>query len=155
MLDAVNLDLKFFREESYRQISRARLKPVLDAIRLYYKLGVWVEVTTLIMPGINDSDEELRDIAEFVRSVGAELPWHVSRFHPAYKMVDVRPTPAETLRRAAEIGRQAGLRYVYEGNVIGKGGESTYCYKCGKLLIERSGFRVLSTHPRNGCCRNA
>lgn len=152
VLDAVNVDLKFFREESYRRISRARLKPVLDAIRLYHELGVWVEVTTLVMAGVNDSDGELRNIAEFVRSVGAEVPWHVSQFHPAYKMMDLCPTPLETLRRAAEIGREAGLRYVYEGNVPGKGGESTYCYKCGKLLIERRGFRVLSNHLHDGCC---
>lgn len=152
VLDAVNIDLKFFREESYRRISRARLKPVLDAIRLYHELGVWTEVTTLIMPGVNDSEDELRKIAEFVCSVGAEVPWHVSRFHPSYKMLEVPPTPPETLRRATELGREAGLRYVYEGNVPGQGGENTYCYKCGKLLIERYGFRVLAKHLSNGCC---
>ena len=152
VLDAVNVDLKFFREESYRRISRARLQPVLDAIRLYHELGVWMEVTTLIMPGVNDSDEELRQIAEFVSSVGAEVPWHVSRFHPCYQMLEVPPTPLETLRRAAEIGREAGLRYVYEGNVPGQGGENTYCYKCGKLLIERYGFGLLSTQLKSGRC---
>ncbi len=152
VLDAVNVDLKFFNEANYRRIARARLQPVLDAIRLYRRLGVWVEVTTLIIPQINDSDEELRMIAEFVRSVGPEVPWHVSQFHPAYRMLDAAPTPVKTLRRALEIGKSAGLRYVYEGNVPGEGGENTYCYNCGRLLIDRYGFHVRSNHIRAGRC---
>lgn len=152
VLDGINVDLKFFREERYRRISRARLEPILKAIRLYHELGVWVEVTTLIIPGLNDSDEELTDIARFVCSVGPEVPWHVSQFYPAYKMYDYPHTPVETLRRARQIGFDAGLRYVYEGNVPGEGGENTYCYDCGVLLIERYGFYMRSNRIREGCC---
>lgn len=152
VLDAANIDLKFFKEESYRRIARARLGPVLDAIRLYHDLGVWVEVTTLVIPGLNDSEQELHAIAEFVYSVGPEVPWHVSQFYPAYKLWDVSPTPLKTLRRASEIGRTAGLRYVYEGNVPGAGGESTYCYNCRALLIDRYGFHVRSNRIHQGRC---
>ena len=152
VLDAANVDLKFFKPESYRKISRARLEPILAAIRLYRELGVWVEVTTLVIPGVNDSDEELRGIAKFLRSVGPEVPWHVSQFYPAYKMTDRPPTPVATLRRAVEIGRAAGLRYVYEGNVPGEKGENTYCHRCKALLIERYGFRLLQNRISKGAC---
>jgi len=152
VLDAANVDIKFFKEESYRHISRVRMQPILDAIRLYHDLGVWLEVTTLVIPGINDSDEELQAIAEFVRDVGVEVPWHVSQFYPAYKMRDVPVTPLATLRRAGEIGRGAGLRYVYEGNVPGEPGEDTLCWQCGALLIDRYGFHVRANHIRHGCC---
>lgn len=152
VIDAANVDLKFFKDESYRRISRARLQPVLEAIRLYRKLGVWVEVTTLVIPGLNDSDEELQAIAEFIRSVGAEVPWHISQFYPAYKMLDRPPTPLQTLQHAAEIGRAAGLRYVYEGNVPGEPGEDTHCYRCGALLIDRYGFHVRQNRIVAGAC---
>lgn len=152
VLDAANIDLKSFREETYRHISRARLEPILQAIKLYHELGVWLEVTTLVIPGVNDSDEELRDIARFVRSVGEEVPWHVSKFYPAWRMLDVPVTPVETLRRAAAIGREEGLRYVYEGNVPGEQGENTNCYRCGALLIERYGFHIRVNRIRNGAC---
>jgi len=152
VLDAANIDLKFFREDSYRRISRAGLQPILDAIRLYHTLGVWVEVTTLVIPGVNDSDEELRQIADFIASVGAEIPWHVSQFFPAYRMVDRPETPVETLRRAREIGMSAGLRYVYEGNVPGHGGEDTICYQCGTTLIERYGFTIRNNRINKGAC---
>lgn len=152
VLDAVNVDLKFFREASYTHISRARLAPVLDAIRLYHDLGVWVEVTTLVIPGINDTDGELNDIARFVRSVGAEVPWHVTQFYPTYEMLDRPPTPVETLRHARRIGLDAGLRYVYEGNVPGEGGENTWCYECGALLIERQGHAVIGNRLRDSRC---
>ena len=152
VLDAANVDLKFFRDESYRHISRARLEPILDAIRLYHELGVWVEVTTLVIPGVNDSEQELQDIAGFVRSVGEEVPWHVSKFYPAWKMTDTPVTPVESLRRAVEIGHEAGLHYVYEGNVPGERGESTWCPQCGALLIERHGFHVRTNRVRDGAC---
>ena len=154
VLDAANVDLKFFKPESYRKISRARLEPILDAIRLYRELGVWIEVTTLVIPGINDSDAELTGIAEFVRSVGPDVPWHVSQFYPGWKMLDRPVTPTATLRRAADIGRKAGLRYVYEGNVPGEPGESTYCYKCQTLLIDRFGFFVRKNVIVKSCCPN-
>ncbi len=152
LLDAANVDLKFLKPESYRRISRARLAPILQAIRLYRELGVWVEVTTLVIPGVNDSEAELRGIAEFVRSVGPEVPWHVSQFYPAYKMLDRPVTPEATLRRAVAIGKATGLRYVYEGNVPGEPGENTSCYACKALLIERHGFCVRSNRIASGCC---
>jgi pyruvate formate lyase activating enzyme len=152
VLNAANIDLKFFRDASYRRISRASLQPVLDAIRLYHALGVWVEVTTLVIPGINDSDVELRQIAEFIRSVGAEVPWHVSQFSPAYEMVDRPATPAATLRRAREIGVHAGLRYVYEGNIPGEGYEHTVCPACHTVVIERFGFAVRWNRIKDGRC---
>lgn len=152
VLDAANIDLKYFKEQSYQRISGVHMQPILDAIRLYRDLGVWVEVTTLVIPGVNDSDEELKAIAEFVHSVGAEVPWHVSQFYPIYKMLDRPITPMETLKRAGDIGRAAGLRYVYEGNVPGAKGEDTYCYQCGSLQIDRYGFHVRSNRIRNGRC---
>jgi pyruvate formate lyase activating enzyme len=152
VLDAANVDLKFFREESYRRISRAGLQPVLDAIRLYHTLGVWVEVTTLVIPGVNDSNQELRQIAEFIRSVGPEVPWHVSQFYPTYKMVDRPETPVDTLRRARDIGLSAGLRYVYEGNIPGQGHENTICPACRTVLVERFGFVVRENRIKDGRC---
>jgi len=152
VLDAANVDLKFFKEESYRRISGARLQPILEAVRLYRELGVWVEVTTLVIPGLNDSDEELRQIAGFVRSVGLDVPWHVTQFYPAYKMMDRGRTPVATLRRAREIGIEAGLRYVYEGNVPGEGGENTSCYGCKALLIHRYGHFIRGNRIRDGKC---
>jgi pyruvate formate lyase activating enzyme len=153
MIDAINVDLKFFSEASYRRISRARMQPVLDAIRLYRELGVWVEVTTLVIPGLNDSDAELGQIAAFIHSVGEEIPWHVTGFYPAYRMHDRSSTDVATLRRARDIGLAEGLRYVYEGNVPGEGGENTYCYHCKALLIERYGFSVQQNRiTEAGCC---
>lgn len=152
VLDAVNVDLKHSRAERYRRVSKARLEPVLNAIRLYRKLGIWVEVTTLVIPGINDSDLELRGIAGFIRSVGEDVPWHVTRFQPAHRWLDRPSTPIETLRRARQIGLDAGLHHVYMGNVPGEGGENTCCNACGTLLITRRGFSVRSNRVRDGRC---
>jgi pyruvate formate lyase activating enzyme len=143
-LHAANVDLKAFSDDFYRKTCGARLQPVLDAIKSMKKRGIWVEITTLLVPGMNDSEQELRDLAEFiVQEVGVDTPWHVSRFHPEYKLLDRDATPPSTLRRAREIGLAAGLRYVYEGNVPGSAGENTYCYNCHNLLIRRYGFGVL------------
>ena len=152
VLDAANVDLKSFRDETYRKISRARLQPILDAIRLYRELDVWLEVTTLVVPGLNDSDEELRDIAEFLCSVDPKIPWHVSQFYPAWKMKDRPPTPVATLDRARAIGEAAGLEYVYEGNVPGSAGEHTHCPGCRKRLIERWGMTMQVNRITDGCC---
>jgi pyruvate formate lyase activating enzyme len=140
-LHAANIDLKGYRDEFYREVCGARLQPVLDAIKLYKEYGIWIEITTLIIPGHNDSDEELTDIAKFIKSVGEETPWHVTRFHPTYNLTDEPRTPVETLVRARRIGLDAGLRYVYEGNIPGEG-EDTSCWSCGRTIIERVGFRV-------------
>ncbi len=152
-LDAVNVDLKSFSEDFYHKICGAKLQPVLDTIRLYRELGIWVEVTTLIIPGYNDNEEELKGIADFILSVGAEIPWHVSAFYPTYELKDAPRTPAKTLGRARQIGIDAGLRYVYEGNIPGEGGENTYCHACGELLIERFGFSIRNNRLEQGRCR--
>jgi pyruvate formate lyase activating enzyme len=152
-LHAANIDLKGFRDDFYRKVCGAKLQPVLDAIRLYKEFGIWIEITTLVIPGHNDSDEELTGIARFIRSVGADIPWHVSRFHPTYKLLDEPPTPVATLKRARQIGLDAGLRYVYEGNVPGEG-EDTLCWSCKETLIERVGFSVGTNNIGNGKCRH-
>jgi len=151
-LDAINIDIKAFQDRTYRKYLGATLPPVLETVRLMHELGVWVEVTTLVMPTINDSEEELRDIARFIKSVDPAIPWHVTRFWPHYKMRDLPPTPVATLRRAREIGLEEGLRYVYEGNVPGEGGENTYCPSCGELLIERWGFGIARYNIEEGRC---
>jgi pyruvate formate lyase activating enzyme len=115
-------------------------------------MGVWVEVTTLLIPDLNDSKEELRDIAGFIRSLGEETPWHVTAFYPTYRMTDRPRTPISTLQLAREIGLEEGLRYVYSGNVPGEEGEHTICYGCGRVLVERYGYRIVAYHIREGRC---
>lgn len=152
-LDAANIDLKGFSEEFYRNIVRARLAEVLDSMIEYRKQGIWLEITTLVIPGLNDSDSDLNGIASFiVEHLGKETPWHVSQFHPTYKLDAVPRTPVSTLRRAREIGLAAGLQYVYEGNVPGEGGENSWCPSCSALLIERYGYRIISNSIVNGAC---
>lgn len=151
-LDAINIDIKGFTEEFYRKICGARLQPVLDSVKLMKELKIWVEVTTLIIPTLNDSEEELQQIAEFIKSVSPAIPWHVTQFHPHYKQMSLPPTPFFSLRRAREIGQEVGLRYVYEGNIPGEEGENTYCYKCGQLLIRRFGFSILRYDLVEGRC---
>jgi pyruvate formate lyase activating enzyme len=150
-LDAANVDLKAFREETYEKVCRARLGPVLDSIRLMRRLDIWVEVTTLVVPGLNDSDAELGDIARFIAGVDPDMPWHISRFHPDYKYTEAGLTPVDTLRRAFAIGWRAGLRYVYIGNVSGES-DVTYCPHCFRPLIQRRGFRVEMNRVREGAC---
>ncbi len=151
-LDAANIDLKSFSDDFYRKNCGARLEPVLGSIRLYKSLGIWTEITTLIIPTLNDSEEELRKIAEFISEVGEETPWHITQFHPTYKLIDLPRTPITILRRAREIGLEAGLRYVYEGNVPGENGENTYCHNCGKMLIRRFGYQILENKIKNSAC---
>jgi pyruvate formate lyase activating enzyme len=151
-VDGDNVDLKSMRDDFYRKVCKARLQPVLDTIVRLKKLGVWLEVTTLVIPGENDSTEELTEIAQFIKGVGPDIPWHVTAFHPTFKMMDHPATPAATLRRAREIGLKEGLRYVYVGNIPGEGGESTYCYSCQELLIERLGYSIRRYHLEDGKC---
>jgi len=153
-LDAANIDLKGFTDSFYRDIvGGAELGEVLASIRLHQRLGIWLEITTLIIPGLNDSDEELTAIARFIADeIGSDTPWHVSRFYPTYRMTDRPGTPIETLRRARQIGIAAGLRHVYEGNVPGAGGENTWCPGCSALLVSRCGFRIEEISVRNGKC---
>lgn len=153
-LDGINVDLKAFDEDYYKRLCKARLGPVLETISyIANETDIWLEVTTLLVPGENDSDDELKRLAEFIaEQAGVDVPWHVSRFHPNYKYIGSMVTPAESLERAEEIGRRAGLRYVYAGNMPGAKSESTFCYKCGKLLIERTGYRIIKNELKQGRC---
>ncbi len=150
-LDADNIDLKG-DDEFYKKITGARLQCVLDTIKDMKERGVWVEVTTLVIPRLNDSEDFLKWVADFIVSVSPEIPWHVTQFYPTYKLTDRGRTPISTLRRAREIGIKAGLKYVYEGNVPGEGGENTYCPNCGRVVIERLGFSLTSINIKNGRC---
>jgi len=149
-LDAANIDLKSMSDGFYRKVCGAKLQPVLDNIKLYHHLGIWIEVTTLIIPGYNDDSKELKRIAEFISDIDASIPWHVTGFYPVYKLNDISPTTRETLRKVVEIGRKAGLEYVYQGNV--REGENTYCPYCGELLIEREGFDISVNNIINRNC---
>ncbi|MEM5785914.1 MAG: AmmeMemoRadiSam system radical SAM enzyme [Syntrophobacteraceae bacterium] len=151
-LGAANVDLKAFSDDFYRDRCGARLKPVLATIEAMKQKGIWLEITTLLVPGLNDGDDELREIAGYLAGLGSEIPWHISRFYPTYLLTDRAPTPVERLRRAREIGLEAGLRYVYTGNVPGDSGENTYCHSCGKLLIKRVGYSVKKQNLQNGAC---
>lgn len=153
VLDGNNIDLKSFSDDFYRKVCKGRLQPVLDTIGRMKDLGVWVEVTTLVIPGLNDSETELKEIADFIKGVGVDIPWHVSAFYPTYEMLDRPPTRASSLRRAREIGLEAGLRYVYTGNIPGDPGENTYCYACKELLIERVGYVIRKIFLKDGACR--
>lgn len=153
-LDGSNVDLKGFSEDFYKKVCGASLKGVLDSLINYKKLGIWLEVTTLIIPNYNDKDEELRGIAKFIKEeLGDDTPWHVSAFYPTYKLLDVPETPAKTLKIAREIGLSEGLNYVYTGNIPGKEGESTFCPSCKNLVIERIGFSVTKFNLEKGSCK--
>jgi pyruvate formate lyase activating enzyme len=151
-LDAANVDLKSFRDGFYRKQCGARLQPVLDSLKKMKELGIWVEVTTLLIPGLNDKEAELGELAAFIASLGTETPWHISRFYPQYRMTETPPTPASSIHRAAEIGRSAGLKYVYSGNIQGDAGENTLCAHCGRLLIGRCGFLIERLELRGAVC---
>jgi pyruvate formate lyase activating enzyme len=150
LLDANNIDLKG-DDEFYRKVCGARLEPVQQNIELFWKKGVWVEVTTLLIPGYNDSDEVLRDLAAFLASVSPDMPWHISAFYPMHKMLDVPRTGVGSLRRGVRIGREAGLKYVYAGNILGES-ENTLCPACEKVIIERLGYRIMRNSIIDGRC---
>jgi pyruvate formate lyase activating enzyme len=147
------IDLKSFRQKNYQQLG-GRLEAVLDTIKTIKQMGIWLEIVTLIIPGFNDSNEELNEIAAFIASVSPDIPWHVTAFHQDYKMTDPDPTPVNTLLRAVEIGYNASLHYVYAGNLPGMVGkhENTYCPTCHELLIERFGFIVRKNAMKDGAC---
>ena len=152
LIKGANVDLKAFREESYRSMIGGRLEPVLESIRRMSDAGVWLEITTLLIPGFNDSSEELTGIAEFIAGVGAAIPWHISAFHPDYRMRDRGRTENDSLHRAYHIGKAAGLQYVYVGNAMGDRHESTICPACEELVIERYGFQVLNIRLLGNSC---
>ena len=152
-LDAANVDLKAYRDDFYKSQCGARLEPVKATLKAMKEYGIWVEVTTLVIPGLNDDPEELSRLAAFIANdLGTETPWHVSRFHPTYRLTDRSGTPVETLIRARDIGMGAGLKYVYTGNIPGQGGEDTLCSGCGETVIARQGFRITASHLENGHC---
>ncbi|MCM8757630.1 MAG: AmmeMemoRadiSam system radical SAM enzyme, partial [Candidatus Omnitrophica bacterium] len=151
-LDAINIDLKSFNPEFYQKICLSKIEPVKENIKKYFQAGIETEVTTLIIPGKNDSREELTQIARFLAEISKDIPWHISAFYPAYKMLDVPPTPIETLIEAYEIGKKMGLKYVYVGNVYDPKRSSTFCPKCGALLIERNGYLVRIVGLKGGRC---
>jgi len=150
-LDAANVDLKSFADEFYRRQCGARLQPVLDTIQAMAERGIWVEVTTLLIPGLNDSDEELRQIAQFLAGISPDMPWHVSRFQPRYRMLDRPRTPEAAMLRAAEIGQEAGLRYVYVGNMPGNRYENTVCPSCGAVAVSRLGYSTTLSLEGHRC----
>jgi len=152
LIDAANIDLKAFTDGFYKKLCSARLAPVLDAIKAYHDAGIWIEITTLIIPGENDSADELKDIASFIRSVDPAIPWHISRYYPRYKYDKAPPTTIASLEAAREIGLTEGLLFVYTGNVIGHVGENTFCPNCGKTIIRRKGFYIEEQSMRAGTC---
>ena len=152
-LDGANVDLKSYRDAYYTDVCGARLKPVQDTLKLMKSLDIWLEVTTLVVPDLNDSDEELHDLASFIADqLGPDTPWHISRFHPTYQLTDRPATPIDTLSKARRIGLETGLRYVFTGNVPGDIGGNTYCYQCGQPLIERWGYHIRTNDLEDGKC---
>jgi pyruvate formate lyase activating enzyme len=152
-LDFYKVDLKSFRQKNYQQLG-GRLDTVLRTIESLHAMGIWVEIVTLVVPGFNDSDEELSDIARFIGSVSPDIPWHVTAFHQDYRMTDHDPTPVRALLRSAEIGKNAGLHFVYAGNLPGRVGpwENTYCPSCNEILVERSGYTIIRNSIVDDSC---
>jgi pyruvate formate lyase activating enzyme len=153
-LDGINVDLKSFSEEFYKRLCKSRLQPVLDTISyIAGRTNIWLEITTLLVPGENDSDDELKKLADFiVNEAGSDVPWHISRFHPQYKHLNSTPTSIGSLERAFEIGKSSGLHYVYLGNVPGAKSESTFCYNCSRMLIDRIGYRIVANYVEDSKC---
>lgn len=152
-IDAANIDLKSYSDDFYKNYCGARLEPVKNTIKKMKDSGIFLEITTLLIPGLNDNMEEIEDMAKFIANeIGTETPWHLSRFHPSYKLQTISPTPAVTLLKARDLGIKHGLKYVYIGNVPGEAGEHTYCYHCSNLLIKRIAYTILENKLKNNRC---
>ncbi|MEM4755516.1 MAG: AmmeMemoRadiSam system radical SAM enzyme [Candidatus Woesearchaeota archaeon] len=151
-LDAINIDLKSFRDDFYKTYCNAHLAPVLATIQKAHALGIWVEVTTLLIPSLNDSDKEILDLANFLAALDINIPWHLTAFYPSYKMSAYPPTPYRTLLRAYSLGKKAGLRYVYLGNCRDVQRSSTFCHSCNAMLIQRDGYHVNVLGIDHGSC---
>ena len=153
-LNAVKIDLKSFTERFYKETCSGELKPVLDTLQTLREIGMWHEIVVLIIPTLNDGNEEIREMSSWIkRRLGPDVPVHFARFHPTYKIKNLPPTPVRTLEGAVQIGKDAGLKYVYIGNVPGHKAESTYCHKCEKVIIRRIGFNILKTDVKSGKCQ--
>lgn len=152
VVDAANIDLKAFSDDFYKNRCGARLRPVLESIRAMHSGGIFIEITTLLIPGENDDADEIKRLAEFIASISSDIPWHVSRFHPDYKQAAKPPTPADRIFSALEIGKKAGLKYVYAGNLPAGDYENTYCPNCGNLLIQRRWFSSQKVGLSGDCC---
>ena len=152
-VDLMKIDLKSYSKKEYRKLG-GNLDAVLKTIQTIHEMGIWLELVTLLIPNYNDSDKELTDIANFIAGISKDIPWHVTAFHPDYKMTDRERTPAEMLLRAYSHGKKAGLSFVYVGNLPGRinNAENTYCTKCNELIVERRGFKVLSKRLKKGAC---
>jgi pyruvate formate lyase activating enzyme len=154
LLDAVNVDLKGFTEEYYKNMCGGSLEVVLNSLKILKKAGVWIEITVLIVPGYNDSEEEIKKLCLWVRKeLGENTPVHFSRFYPMYQLTHLPATPYATLEKAYRIAKSAGLKYVYVGNVAGNPYENTVCPHCGKIVVRRQGFSVLENNIKNGRCK--
>ncbi len=154
LLSAVKVDLKCFSETFYRDQVRGKLEPVLKSLRIIHRSGVWLEIVVLLVPTLNDSAAEIREMTKWIAAeLGPDVPVHFTRFHPTYRLTDLPPTPVATLERAWDIGRKAGLHYVYLGNVPGHPGENTVCPGCGAIAIRRMGFQVLHNKLEDGVCQ--
>lgn len=150
-LGAANIDLKFFKDGTYQKICSAKLRPVLDSIQLLHDAGVWIEISTLLIPKQNDTPQELSGIAKFIAKVNKDIPWHILSFHADYKFNNYSSTPESSLRLANDLGKKEGLRYIYAGNIYGWG-QDTFCSACGKILIKRKGFRIAESHLTGNKC---
>ncbi|MCF7886051.1 MAG: AmmeMemoRadiSam system radical SAM enzyme [Candidatus Marinimicrobia bacterium] len=149
-LDAANIDLKSFDDDFYRKICKGRLQPVLDSIKYMKEVGIWIEITTLIVPDQNDSDEELNKIAQFIAGVNKDIPWHISRFHPDYEFTDSKPTPMKTMDKAKKIGKKHGIQQIYLGNIVTD--SNTYCHNCGEMVVQRNVFGRSKVNLKNSKC---
>jgi pyruvate formate lyase activating enzyme len=153
VIDAANIDLKAFTESAYLKLSGGKLQPVLDSLKVYKEMGVWLEITNLIVPTYTDKQEEIRKMCIWLRENGfSNTPLHFSRFYPLYKLEQLPPTPVDILNKAAGIAREEGLKYVYIGNVPGNEAADTRCPSCGSLAVEREGYRIASNTLKNGKC---
>lgn len=152
LLHTANIDLKAFNKKTYKTMLKGNLDGVLDSIKYMKELGIWIEITTLIVTGMNDSRHELKDIADFIAAVGVDIPWHISRFHPAFNKTDIEATSLKTMEMAYDLGKAAGLRYIYIGNLPAGDKENTFCYKCNSKLISRNGFYIEENLIKDSMC---
>ncbi len=151
--EAVTITFKGSSDRFYREVTGATLKPVLNSMETVKKEGKWLEVATLVVPGLNDSTTELQTIARWIRDhLGEETPWHIEKFNPQYKLQKLPPTPQKTMEKAREIGLDTGLQYVYTSNIAPHAGNHTYCHHCGRIIVKRMGFKVLESHINSGHC---